>query len=98
MKQRERGFYVDYRKGIRLPSQIGEQAARRQIKVTSSALALAEERLAIDNLDDMLAMAHGLLDGIRGADPDAIAAAAQQAMQGNQDALRALLARQSGQA
>jgi len=45
---------VDYRRGkILLPSQIGEMAARRQIKVVRDALSLAEAAFSADSLDEM---------------------------------------------
>jgi AbiV family abortive infection protein len=41
---KERGLYVDYRRGkMLLPSQIGERPARKQIKIVREALAFADK-------------------------------------------------------
>ena len=46
-KLKERGLYVDYRRGkILLPSQIGEKAARKQIKIVREALAFSDSALS----------------------------------------------------
>ena len=95
-KQRERGLYVDYRRGrILLPSQIGEQAAKRHIQVVREALAFADSAFILDDLDDMVAQVIDMRDRLKAAnaaDPDALAAALQQAVQGgSQEALQALV-------
>ena len=47
-KLKERGLYVDYqlRGKILLPSQIGEKAARKQIKIVREALAFSDSALS----------------------------------------------------
>lgn len=98
-KQKLRGLYVDYRRGrIQLPTQIGEMAARKQINAVREALVLADTAFSVESLDELLAsasvlMSNGLRDAIL-ADPDATAAAMQEALRdGSQEGLQLLMAR-----
>jgi hypothetical protein len=51
---KERGLYVDYRRGkILLPSQIGERAARKQIKIVREALAFADAAFSGEPIEEM---------------------------------------------
>ncbi len=97
-KLKERSLYVDYRRGkILLPSQIGERAARKQIKAIREALVFAETSFSVDHLDAMFVQVKVLSAGLKNAmiaDPDAVAAATQRALRdGSQEALQALVLR-----
>jgi hypothetical protein len=87
---KERSLYLDYRHGkILLPSEIGEMAARKRIKVVRAALAHAEVAFSVDSLSDLLANAgpfFGSLKNAMIADPDATAAALEEAMRGGSQA------------
>lgn len=90
-KQKHRGLYVDYRGGkILLPSQIGEAAARKQIKLVREALAFADAAFSAGPLDDLIAQVRALTgSGLKNAivaDPDATAAAMQEALLGGSQA------------
>ena len=51
---KERGLYVDYRRGkMLLPSQIGEMAARERIRVVREALAIADGAFYGDSIGVM---------------------------------------------
>lgn len=94
--QKLRGLYVDYRKGkIQLPSQIGEQATRNQIKRVGDALAFADMAFSVGSLDEALGQIAALSGGIKNAmiaQPDAVAAALRLALQGgSQQAFQALV-------
>jgi AbiV family abortive infection protein len=97
-KLKERGLYVDYRRGkILLPSEIGERAARKQIKAVREVLAFTDSAFSIDSLGDQLTQANAVFDGIKNAmvaDPDATAEAFQNALRGGSQAeLQALALR-----
>jgi hypothetical protein len=80
-KQKLRGLYVDYRKGkIQVPGQIGERAARNQIKQVGDALASVDMAFSVDNLDLLFQQFAALSGGLRNvitSKPDAVAAALQ---------------------
>jgi len=93
---------VDYRRGkILLPSQIGEMAARRQIKVVRDALSLAEAAFSADSLDENVAQVNAMVSGLRDewlAEPDDLAAALQEAMRGgSQEKLQAMVLKHQAQ-
>jgi AbiV family abortive infection protein len=95
---KERGLYVDYRRGkILLPTQVGERAARKQIKTVREALAFADTAFSAASLDAMFAQADVLSGGLKNAmiaEPDATAAALQEALRGGSQAdLQALVLR-----
>jgi AbiV family abortive infection protein len=97
-KQKMRGLYVDYRRGkILLPSQIGEEAVRRQIKAVKDALAYAAAAFSADSLFEAFTQVSDLSGGIKNAmiaDPDALASALQEAVRGgSQEPLQALVLR-----
>jgi len=94
--QKLRGLYVEYRRGkILLPSQIGERAARNQIKTVKDALDFAAVAFAPGSLDEEIAQVGALLGGLQNAmvaEPDELAAAMQIAMHGGpQDRLQTLI-------
>jgi AbiV family abortive infection protein len=90
---KERGLYVDYRRGkVLLPSQIGERAARKQIKIVREALAIANEAFSGESIRVMFTHLNnaGLKNAIV-AQPDAMAAALQEAiLGGSQQKLQSL--------
>jgi AbiV family abortive infection protein len=96
-----RGLYVEYRRGkVLLPSQVGERAARRRLAAVRAAL---DQFAAVSDpamLDEAFAQVHPLLEGPRLAvlaEPDAMAAALQTAIQGGpQDQLQALVYKHLG--
>jgi AbiV family abortive infection protein len=95
-KQKLRALYVDYRRGkIQLPSQITAKVARKQIKAVLEAIAFADSSFSIDSLDNLLSESIALSGGLKSAiiaDPDATAAALQQAFRGgSQNALHELV-------
>jgi len=58
-KLKERGLYVDYRRGkILLPSEIGEMASRKRIKVVRDALAHAKTAFSVETLS-VIRQRHG---------------------------------------
>jgi len=94
--QKLRGLYVEYRRcKILLPSQIGERAARNQIKTVKDALDFAAVAFAPGSLDEVIAQVCELLGGLKNAmvaGPDELVAAMQIAMHGGpQDHLQALI-------
>jgi AbiV family abortive infection protein len=90
--QKLRGLYVDYRKGrILLPSQIGERAARKQIKLAKETLTEVEH--ASSDMDDevLAALVGGIFHAIQG-EPDATTAALDEFMRGGSpNALKELI-------
>lgn len=92
--QKLRGLYVDYRKGgILLPSQIGERAARKQIKVARKVLTDVERASSdLDEVFPMLTAVVGSIFHAAWAEPDATSAALHEAMRGGSlDALQELV-------
>jgi AbiV family abortive infection protein len=95
---KERCLYVDYRRGkILLPSQVGETAARKQIKVVRDALAFAENAFGDEPLEDALSQVGTLSGALKNAivaEPDATAAALQEALSGgSQEEIQRLVLR-----
>lgn len=91
---KERGLYVDYRRGkILLPSQIGERAAREQIKIVREALAFADEAFSGEPIKVIFTKLNVAgLENAMVSQPDAIAAALQEAMlSGSQEKLQSLI-------
>jgi AbiV family abortive infection protein len=81
---KERGFYVDYRRGkVLLPGQIGEKAARKQIKIVRESLAVADAAFSGEPIGIMFTQLNvaGFKNAIV-AQPDGIAAALQEAIRG----------------
>jgi AbiV family abortive infection protein len=92
---RLRGLFVGYKKGrVLLPSAITEKAARNKISQVHAALAFADAAFPVTGFDEMLAAFGSLVEPIRTAttaDPDAVAVALREAMQGRGDALTQLI-------
>jgi AbiV family abortive infection protein len=95
-KDKERGLYVDYRRGtVLLPSQVSERAARRRVTEVREALTAAEVMFSPASLAagfEQLAAFYGPLKNAIITEPDAMAAALQVALHGgSQEALQALV-------
>ena len=83
---KERSLYVDFRRGkILQPSQVTEKAARKQIKAVREALDFADRAFSGESVGIMFSQVNtisGPLKNSMVADPDATAAALQEAIRG----------------
>lgn len=92
---RLRGLFVGYRNGrILLPDTITEKAARNKVSQVHAALVFADAAFPVDGFDEMLNKLGSLVEPLRAAtaaDPDAVAVALREALQGRDEALTRLI-------
>jgi AbiV family abortive infection protein len=92
---RLRGLFVGYRRGrVLLPGAITEKAARNKISQVHASLAFADEAFPVTGFDELLSEFASLTEPMRAAtaaDPDAVAVALREALQGRGEALTRLM-------
>jgi hypothetical protein len=83
---KERSLYVDYRRRkILLPSQVTEKAARKRIEAVREALDFADRAFSGESVTIMFTQLNALAGPLKNSmvvDPDATAAALQEAIRG----------------